>query len=50
MRLGAPTKPDRSLGCYHRKFEIGLGNGKNANAIEYDMREFVRGCVEHNLE
>ncbi len=49
LELGKPAHPDRSLGRYRRKFDITLDNGAKASAIEYDMREFLKGCVYHYI-
>ena len=50
LELGDPAPPDRSLGCYQRKFDITLDNGAKATAIEYDMREFLKECVSHYVK
>ena len=49
LTLDDPKPPDRELGCYHRRFETTV-NGAPVRAMEYDMRDFMRSCVEKYLE
>ena len=49
MSLDDPKPPDRELGCYHRRF-FSRVNGLQVRAMEYDMRDFIRSCVDKYLE
>ena len=49
LTLDPPKSPDRELGCYHRIFDA-VVNGKPVRAMEYDMRDFMRSCVDQYLE
>ena len=48
LTLDPPKPPDRELGCYHRVFDTTV-NGQPVRAIEYDMRDFMKSCVENAL-
>jgi len=49
LTLDDPKPPERELGCYHRIFKTTV-NGEPVRAIEYDIRDFMRSCVEKYLE
>jgi hypothetical protein len=49
LTLDEPKPPDRELGCYHRRFETTV-DGMPVRAMEYDMRDFMRSCVDKYLE
>ena len=48
LDLDDPKPPDRELGCYHRRFETTV-DGHPVRAMEYDMRDFMKSCVDSYL-
>ena len=48
LDMDDPVAPDRALGCYHTVYDSTV-DGKPVRCLEYDMREFMKSCIDNYL-
>ena len=50
LKIEPETGLDMYLGCNQSKGNVTLGNGHRVTTVTYDMEQFLRSCVDRNLE
>ena len=50
LKIEPETGLDMYLGCNQSKGNVTLGNGHRVTTVTYDMKQFLRSCVDRYLE